>query len=193
MNNNQMKLVPLSDKFIYEVIQNVAELPDRNSPDDWPEAMLVTGEELRQIMMAVNEDVPAIESLPPVSDGNSEAVAWLIPNRIDMSKARKVHFTRTPEGKDKTDDELKEQMDGLVTYCAELFSDHSASDYVEDKHGNKHYYKPLYERPQPDLTASLQAENKRLLEALKETNEEIRSGIESNVELEAEHSVSHVN
>jgi hypothetical protein len=42
---------------------------------------------------------------------------------------------------------------------------------------------------QPDLTASLQAENKRLLEALKETNEEIRSGIESNVELEAEHSV----
>jgi hypothetical protein len=40
-----------------------------------------------------------------------------------------------------------------------------------------------------DLTASLQAENKRLLEALKETNEEIRSGIESNVELEAEHSV----
>jgi hypothetical protein len=53
---------------------------------------------------------------------------------------------------------------------------------------------PIFTHParsihQPDLTASLQAENKRLLEALKETNEEIRSGIESNVELEAEHSV----
>lgn len=162
MNNNQMKLVPLSDKFIYEVIQNVAELPDRNSPDDWPEAMLVTGEELRQIMMAVNEDVPAIESLPPVSDGNSEAVAWL--------------------------HEMRDSSDVCTTACKEL-AINAMKDSPYAKNIAEHYNIPLYRRPPADLTASLQAENKRLLEALKETNEEIRSGIESNVELEAEHSV----
>lgn len=32
------------------VIQRVAELPDRTSPDDWPEAMLVTADELRAIL-----------------------------------------------------------------------------------------------------------------------------------------------
>lgn len=30
----------------------VAELPDRTSPDDWPDAMLVTADELRQIVRA---------------------------------------------------------------------------------------------------------------------------------------------
>ncbi len=34
------------------VIQEVAELPDRTSPNDWPEAMLVTADELRAILMA---------------------------------------------------------------------------------------------------------------------------------------------
>jgi hypothetical protein len=35
---------------IERVIQRVAELPDRTSPDDWPDAMLVTAEELRDIL-----------------------------------------------------------------------------------------------------------------------------------------------
>jgi uncharacterized coiled-coil protein SlyX len=54
----------LSDRFIGEVIQNVAELPDRNSPDDWPEAMLVTSEELKAILLAVHDDVPAVTHAP---------------------------------------------------------------------------------------------------------------------------------
>lgn len=33
-----------------EIVQRVAELPDRTSPDDWPEAMLVTSDELRTIV-----------------------------------------------------------------------------------------------------------------------------------------------
>lgn len=33
-----------------QILQRVAELPDRTSPDDWPEAMLVTADELRQII-----------------------------------------------------------------------------------------------------------------------------------------------
>lgn len=36
--------------WIDEVIKRIAELPDRTSPEDWPEAMLVTAEELRSIL-----------------------------------------------------------------------------------------------------------------------------------------------
>ena len=38
-------------EWINSVLRDVAELPDRNSPEDWPEAMLVTGAELRQIII----------------------------------------------------------------------------------------------------------------------------------------------
>jgi hypothetical protein len=34
------------------VVEEVQELPDRTSPDDWPDAMLVTGDELRKIVIA---------------------------------------------------------------------------------------------------------------------------------------------
>lgn len=34
------------------VIRDVAELPNRTSPEDWPEAMLVTAEELENILRA---------------------------------------------------------------------------------------------------------------------------------------------
>lgn len=37
---------------IDSIIQAVAELPDRTSPEDWPEAMLVTAEELRTILQS---------------------------------------------------------------------------------------------------------------------------------------------
>lgn len=43
---------PVSASTIADrVVQDVCDLPDRNSPDDWPEAMLVTGEELHRIVM----------------------------------------------------------------------------------------------------------------------------------------------
>jgi hypothetical protein len=38
-------------QMIDDVVQRVAELPDRDSPDDWPEAMLVTADELRTILL----------------------------------------------------------------------------------------------------------------------------------------------
>lgn len=34
-----------------KVVQSVVELPDRTSPDDWPEAMLVTSDELETIVL----------------------------------------------------------------------------------------------------------------------------------------------
>lgn len=38
------------ERFVVAVLQRVAELPDRSSPDDWPEAMLVTHAELERIL-----------------------------------------------------------------------------------------------------------------------------------------------
>lgn len=37
--------------IVNDVIQAVAELPDRTSPEDWPDAMLVTADELRAILL----------------------------------------------------------------------------------------------------------------------------------------------
>lgn len=34
-----------------EIVRAVSELPDRSSPEDWPEAMIVTDAELRRIVM----------------------------------------------------------------------------------------------------------------------------------------------
>lgn len=46
-------LAALDQEAVYHVVKRVAELPDRSSPDDWPEAMLVTAEELRDIVRDV--------------------------------------------------------------------------------------------------------------------------------------------
>ena len=40
-----------AEAVIQEVLYDVANLPDRSSPDDWPEAMLVTEKELKQILL----------------------------------------------------------------------------------------------------------------------------------------------
>lgn len=40
------------EKIIAAVLRDVCELSDRTSPEDWPEAMVVTGEELHAILIA---------------------------------------------------------------------------------------------------------------------------------------------
>ena len=44
------------DGLVEKVARDVAELPDRTSPDDWPDAMLVTADELREIILAAIKD-----------------------------------------------------------------------------------------------------------------------------------------
>ncbi len=39
--------------LIESILRRVAELPDRTSPEDWPEAMLVTHDELEAILVDV--------------------------------------------------------------------------------------------------------------------------------------------
>lgn len=42
---------PTADTGLLDlIVRDVAELPDRSSPEDWPEAMLVTGDELKDIL-----------------------------------------------------------------------------------------------------------------------------------------------
>jgi hypothetical protein len=41
---------PDEPDLIDQIICDVSELPDRNSPEDWPDAMLVTADELRIIL-----------------------------------------------------------------------------------------------------------------------------------------------
>lgn len=38
------------DQFVNSVLNDVAELPDRTSPDDEPDMMLITAEELKTIL-----------------------------------------------------------------------------------------------------------------------------------------------
>ncbi|MGJ7497505.1 hypothetical protein ACSFA8_20855 [Variovorax sp. RT4R15] len=56
------------------ICKNVAELPDRNSPEDWPEAMLVTQSELREIVLdAIAEWV---DFSTPSSDDTPYNLGW---------------------------------------------------------------------------------------------------------------------
>lgn len=71
-----------------------------------------------------------------------EPVASQVPRLIDLSKSTKVHFSRTKEGMHLTDDELKESINGTVSYS--LFPLYEEGYYVEDKNNVTHYSKPLY-------------------------------------------------
>lgn len=71
------------------VCQRVAELPDRDSPEDWPEAMLVTGPELidavaDEIEQALAQAAPALEApAAPTLVGDEQADSYLAePGRL---------------------------------------------------------------------------------------------------------------
>lgn len=52
------------------IVGAVAELPDRTSPDDWPDAMLVTADELRAIVTAEIEAMLVPADLIAIPEGN---------------------------------------------------------------------------------------------------------------------------
>lgn len=56
---------PTREELADRICRDVADLPDRTSPDDQPEMMLVTGDELHGIVMNALEAV----TLPPVAAG----------------------------------------------------------------------------------------------------------------------------
>lgn len=89
------------------VIVDVSELPDRNSPADEPDMMLVTGDELRTIVMrhfaldlpiTSAEDGPQLECLATLaadlntmnSRSNAAAVKWAVARLRALTSAREV-------------------------------------------------------------------------------------------------------
>jgi hypothetical protein len=64
------------DKIFDLIIRDVAELPNRTSPEDWPEAMIVTDEELRTILRE-RLDVDSVRLVGP-SDNSQVALAAAI-------------------------------------------------------------------------------------------------------------------
>jgi hypothetical protein len=58
------------EQLIERIVTEIAELPDRTSPDDWPEAMLVTGEELTTILRhhLADAGAPTRHAPEPVGD-----------------------------------------------------------------------------------------------------------------------------
>lgn len=65
--------------WIDRVVQDVAELSDRNSPEDWPDAMLVTADELRQIIEHRAKEA--------IKQHDAEPVAWLVKSKRGMIRA----------------------------------------------------------------------------------------------------------
>jgi hypothetical protein len=64
MREEAVEVEPWSD-VVRKIVQDVAELPDRTSPDDWPDAMLVTGDELFDIVHSrIEQALAAIRNLP---------------------------------------------------------------------------------------------------------------------------------
>jgi len=61
--------------WISAVVLSVAELPDRDSPEEWPEAMLVTGDELRNIITAFAPAAQHAENGAPEANAASNPYA----------------------------------------------------------------------------------------------------------------------
>ena len=57
-----------TDKLAAQICRDVAELPDRNSPEDWPEAMLVTHDELQAIVTEALEAAGRVQQAEPVGE-----------------------------------------------------------------------------------------------------------------------------
>jgi len=56
-----------AEQRLDRIVQRVAELPDRSSPEDWPEAMIVTAAELRGIV------ADELGAAPAANDAEREA------------------------------------------------------------------------------------------------------------------------
>lgn len=69
------------DTIANQVCREVAELPDRNSPEDWPEAMLVTHDELRAIVRAALSTPTEGGELPDMLKLAQECGATVYRNR----------------------------------------------------------------------------------------------------------------
>lgn len=64
----------LCERIATSICRTVAEIPDRSSPDDWPEAMLVTADELNTIVVCALENEAESQSHSLPGDVGKDAV-----------------------------------------------------------------------------------------------------------------------
>lgn len=79
--------LPAREDAAAEICRAVAELPDRNSPEDWPEAMLVTHEELRNIVLDALPLAPAFDIAELIAE---ERESWGEAGQTDRDAAMVV-------------------------------------------------------------------------------------------------------
>jgi hypothetical protein len=74
-------------KFADDAVLWLCELPDRTSPEDWPEACLVTGEELHAYL---TDNIPAL--LSKASPQGPVAQGWkLVPRKPTLEMIKRAH------------------------------------------------------------------------------------------------------
>jgi hypothetical protein len=100
--NNPVEVEFVKKEAIGNVIGAIAELPDRTSPEDWPEAMLVTADELRDIL----EDT----FVPVAQPAAQTAVPETYEDLLDKWEAVDAECGEVPSG-------------GIVTYHADAFNE----------------------------------------------------------------------
>lgn len=72
--------MPVIQSLVETFIRDVAELPDRSSPADWPEAMLATGEELDELLRTFAADVLTKAVHHPAVDGKAKVALIALRN-----------------------------------------------------------------------------------------------------------------
>jgi len=102
-----------SEAVVAAIVRDVAELPDRTSPDDWPEGMLVTQEELAQI---VAERIASHEQARPQAD-----LVGLLCGPNMMAGYR--HWAAKQEKDVYAVDLTREEVESLIEHIAALAAD----------------------------------------------------------------------
>jgi hypothetical protein len=78
----------ITDALADTIVREVAELPDRTSPADWPEAMLVTADELRSIVRAARgaaKPTPLEPTDAMIAAGLAAAITYVAQAKADQT------------------------------------------------------------------------------------------------------------
>lgn len=66
--------IPALEKIATQVVQNVCELPDYNSPDDQPNLVMCTVEELHRCVMRALEEESGVDSQPTAKSSKNRSM-----------------------------------------------------------------------------------------------------------------------
>lgn len=146
-------------RLIESIIRDVAELPDRSSPDDFPEAMLVTADELQEII-----ERHVITNATTIEADSGKA----------LQKEVMYHYNLglSVQGKPLTHNDVINKTLPFVTKLSNYFEQINIELQVDNE-----TLVTVNNKMAGEIVA-LQADNERLREALKNADEFITNGVE---------------